>query len=86
MFKKRLVSAVLAGVVVFAVALVVKVSAEEIHLPTITKYFAGNTYAVYDVSMTWVEAKAYCEQLGGYLVTITSNEEQEIITSLLRVC
>jgi len=29
--------------------------------------------------MSWEEAKAYCESLGGYLVTITSAEEQKFI-------
>ena len=33
--------------------------------------------------MTWEEAKTYCENLGGHLATITSEEEQKAIESLL---
>ena len=33
--------------------------------------------------MTWTEAKAYCEKQGAHLATITSPEEQEVVTSLL---
>lgn len=43
--------------------------------------FNGHYYQVYDTPMTWDEAKAYCESLGGHLVTITSQEEQELITN-----
>ena len=43
----------------------------------------GHTYKMYDDSMTWVEAKAFCEEKGGHLVTITSQEEQAFIESLL---
>ena len=34
--------------------------------------------------MNWYDAKAYCESLGGHLVTITSQEEQTFIESLLK--
>ena len=43
----------------------------------------GHTYLVYDISVTWEEARAYCESLGGHLVTITSAEEQQVIEQLL---
>ena len=29
--------------------------------------------------MTWQQAKQYCEDLGGHLVTITDNKEQSFI-------
>ena len=45
--------------------------------------FNGNQYAVIDESMTWTEAKAYCENLGGHLATITSEEEQAFIESIM---
>ena len=45
--------------------------------------FNGHIYEVYDKSMTWKEAKAFCEKQGGYLVTITSSEEQGFIEKLL---
>lgn len=34
--------------------------------------------------MTWREATAYCESLGGHLVTITSQEEQTFIENLIK--
>ena len=46
--------------------------------------FNGHTYAVYDIGMTWHEAKAYCESLGGHLATITSQEEQNFIENIVK--
>ena len=43
----------------------------------------GHIYQLFDISMTWTDAKAYCEELGGHLVTITSPEEEELIESLI---
>lgn len=45
--------------------------------------FNGHKYRIYNDSMTWDEAKAYCESLGGHLVTITSQEEQNVVASLV---
>ena len=46
--------------------------------------FDGNRYQLFDESMSWTEAKEYCENLGGHLATITSPEEQESVESLLK--
>ena len=43
----------------------------------------GHKYEVIDVSKTWSQARKDCEKRGGYLVTITSKEEQEFIRDLL---
>ena len=43
----------------------------------------GHIYRVYDVSIPWEEAMAYCENLGGHLATITSREEQAVVNGLL---
>ena len=48
-----------------------------------TTYFGSNRYQLFDESMSWTEAKEYCENLGGHLVTITSSEEQEFINESL---
>lgn len=40
-------------------------------------------YEVFDTRMTWTEAKAYCESLGGHLAVITSEEENALVTSML---
>lgn len=53
------------------------------HSMTARGEFGGNQYQLFDVSMTWPEAKAYCESLGGHLATITSAEEQAYIESLM---
>ena len=45
--------------------------------------YNGHTYQFIDDKMTWHEAKAACEALGGHLVTITSAEEQQAIESFL---
>lgn len=46
-------------------------------------YFNGHAYKLYDTSMTWTEAKEQCEALGGHLATITSNDEQQFIVSMV---
>ena len=44
--------------------------------------FNGNYYKAFDTSLSWIEAKKFCENLGGYLVTITSQEEQNFIADV----
>jgi len=43
----------------------------------------GHKYVLYDLSLNWHEAKAFCESLGGHLATITSVEEQFLIEQLI---
>ena len=45
----------------------------------------GHRYQLFDTSMSWNEAEAYCESLGGHLATITSEEEQAKIEELLTI-
>ena len=40
-------------------------------------------YKSYDVSMPWEVAKVYCETFGGRLATITSKEENDLVTKLV---
>ena len=40
-------------------------------------------YKVFDETMNWYQAKDFCEEKGGHLVTITSQEEQAAIQSIL---
>ena len=42
-----------------------------------------HSYRIYRIGATWDEAKAYCESLGGHLATITSSEEQQLITDMV---
>ena len=52
-------------------------------IPSTAVEFNGHYYQVYDTPMTWDEAKAYCESLGGHLATITSAEENNFIKDLV---
>jgi len=56
---------------------------DEIYAPIAISSFNNHLYALFDLSMTWTEAKEYCESLDGYLVTITSAEEQSAIEELI---
>ena len=40
-------------------------------------------YKVFDESMNWHEANQRCKELGGHLVTITSQEEQAAVQSII---
>lgn len=53
------------------------------NIPSTAVEFNGHYYQVYDTPMTWDEAKAYCESLGGHLATITSAEENNFIKDLV---
>ena len=52
--------------------------------PKVTETFASHTYELYDCSMSWKEAKAFCEKQGGHLVTIKDKSENDFITSLIK--
>lgn len=43
----------------------------------------NHRYRLLDESLTWQEAKAKCEEMGGHLVTLNSEEEQKYIEKLL---
>ena len=51
-----------------------------------TDYNNGHRYERYDYHLTWTEAKQFCENKGGHLATITSEQEQAIIEDLLSGC
>jgi len=53
-------------------------------IPSDAAYFEGSAYKLYGIGMPWHEAKAYCDSIGGHLVTITSQAEQDFITELIR--
>lgn len=54
-------------------------------VPAAEGTYNGHTYQFVDDRMTWQEAKATCEAMGGHLATITSAEEQQAIESFLPV-
>ncbi len=68
---------------VFPVSIDVKAedgSASEI--PSDAKQFNRHYYKLYEETITWKEAQEKCEDLGGYLVTITSPEENAFVKSI----
>lgn len=53
-----------------------------VSLPSDVQYFEGSAYRIYTETLSWEQAKEYCENLGGHLVTITSSKEQQFIDSI----
>lgn len=45
--------------------------------------YSGNLYQVFDIEKNWYDAYEFCESLGGHLVTITSEGEQNMVHSLV---
>ncbi|MCP4120623.1 MAG: hypothetical protein GY751_02590, partial [Bacteroidetes bacterium] len=55
---------------------------QQVH--TAPDQFKGHSYEVFiDTEVSWPHAKAIAEDMGGYLATITSAEEQQFIEDLL---
>ncbi|MBQ9493046.1 MAG: hypothetical protein IJR54_04850 [Oscillibacter sp.] len=54
-------------------------------IPDGATLFNGHAYKLYDKPMTWAEAKAACEFVGGHLATITTVSEQNLIANCLTV-
>ena len=52
-------------------------------IPAGAKRFNGNTYYVFNKTMSWSDANDYCNNIGGHLVTITSQKEQDFIDNNL---
>ena len=46
--------------------------------------YNGHGYKIFNNGMTWQQAKQFCEQQGGHLVTINSSQEQSLVVGLLR--
>ena len=46
--------------------------------------YNGHYYYVFDLEKDWAKAKAYCESRGGYLATITSQEENDFVFKYMK--
>lgn len=75
--KKRMISMVLMVTLCLSLFPLTALAAAD------TVDFNGHRYQRIEQGMTWKEAKAYCESLGGYLATITSAEEQAVVEKLV---
>lgn len=47
------------------------------------RIFAGHLYAAFDGEYHWFDAYQACEDMGGHLVTITSEREQDLIVDMM---
>ncbi len=52
-------------------------------IPSDAVEFNGHYYKIYESKILWKEAKQSCEDNGGYLVTITSKEENEFVKQIV---
>ena len=48
--------------------------------------YNNHRYERYDYHLTWTEAKAFCEEKGGHLVTIDDENEQQAVFFVLEGC
>ena len=55
----------------------------QMQIPDDAVYHNGHAYKAYSESLTWTNAKLYCESLGGHLATITDIQESIFITDYL---
>ena len=51
-------------------------------IPDDAKTFEGHSYYYFSGNKSWDDAKAYCEKIGGHLVTITKKEEADFVKTL----
>ncbi|MBQ9912639.1 MAG: C-type lectin domain-containing protein [Clostridia bacterium] len=54
------------------------------NVPSDAVEYNGHWYKVYEICLTWENAKKYCDDLGGHLVTISSKEENDFVLSILK--
>lgn len=78
--KKRMLSFLLAVSMLASMVSALPVAAGAVAFtPSARTEWNGHTYYFYEEYVTWHEAKAYCEDLGGHLATFTSEEEWKVI-------
>ena len=79
--RKKLMSILLALCMVLSLSVTALAAGSAI--PDDAVSFNGHLYKRYEISKTWQDAQTYCEDLGGHLVTITSEEEQAFLEDYL---
>lgn len=79
--KRRILSVTMAAIM-FSILPQFQTAAET-YSATNTVSYKGHECALYDDLYSWSEAKIICEDLGGHLVTITSEDEQKVIEKLM---
>ena len=56
----------------------------KLDIPSDAKGYNTHAYYYFSGNKSWDDAKAYCEKIGGHLVTITTQGEEEFVKSLLQ--
>ena len=51
--------------------------------PDYTRTYNGHHYELYNTSIPWAKAYRFCEQQGGHLVTINSQDEQNVVEEII---
>ena len=46
------------------------------------RYYEGNLYALISTPMYWKDAEAFCEECGGHLATVSSEEENTLLKEM----
>lgn len=82
--RKKILSELLSLAILMALIPITVVA--ENYTPIATDVFNGHTYSVFDENLNWYDAKEFCEDVGGHLVTITSSAEQHFIEDLIVDC
>lgn len=56
-------------------------NSKRVYIPDYVYSYGNHYYKYYPYSMTWYDAKEYCENLGGHLATVSSEDEWSFIQS-----
>ena len=81
---KKRVGLLLSFVLVFGILTAAGLpAAHAASVPSDAAVFNRHSYALYDKSMTWHEAKAFCESLGGHLAAVTTQDELNFVAGLI---
>lgn len=84
----KAISALLAFVMLMGMMLsvpfTVSAAETEMNITADASMFNGHFYKVFKETVSWHEAKLICENLGGHLATVTSNQENNFIYGLVQ--
>ena len=80
-YSKKIVTMMLTSAIAAVAAFVSPVDVKA-KAPESAKVYEGNRYQIYLEDVTWSEAKARCESMGGHLATITSAKEQAFVEKI----
>ena len=86
MMKKTIKKSFAVLLVLLTVVCIMPISSRAVttDIPSDAIELNGHYYYAFDEGKTWTEAKEKCEVIGGHLVTISTQEEQEIVESIIK--